>query len=80
MKNKIFSGIVTTSLLFQIAPMSIFANEIENLGEKQSIEQVKNSVNDNIKSSTVINIPDQNLKKALNEKLSQDKDNPITKG
>ncbi|WP_343102042.1 cell wall-binding repeat-containing protein, partial [Romboutsia sp. MSSM.1001216sp_RTP31141st1_G3_RTP31141_220114] len=30
--------------------------------------------------STVINIPDQNLKKALNEKLSQDKDNPITKG
>ncbi|WP_343102036.1 cell wall-binding repeat-containing protein [Romboutsia sp. MSSM.1001216sp_RTP31141st1_G3_RTP31141_220114] len=79
MKKKVLSGIVTTALLCQIVPMSIFADEIKDIGEREKIkiEQKENNIIEH-RINSIVTIPDPNLKKALNENLHRDPNTDIT--
>lgn len=71
---KALSGIITASIIFQAVPASATISS-ETITAIQKAEDI-NITDEN---SEIVNIPDKNLKKALNQKLNQDEDSKITK-
>lgn len=71
---KALSGVITASIIFQAIPASA-AISSETITAIQKAEDI-NITDEN---SEIVNIPDKNLKKALNKELNQDEDSKITK-
>ncbi|MGM9978575.1 MAG: leucine-rich repeat domain-containing protein [Clostridium sp.] len=71
---KALSGVITASIILQGVPASAAISS-------ETITAIQNADDINItdEDSEIVNIPDENLKKALNKELNQDEDSKITK-